>query len=50
MITIEKLGIILSPTDLDFENNGVFNAGIYQEGDTVHTLYRDWETDRKSVV
>ena len=40
MITIEKLGILLSPTDLDFENNGVFNAGIYQEGNILHILYR----------
>jgi hypothetical protein len=30
MITVEK-GVILSPTNLDFENNGVINPGIYQE-------------------
>jgi predicted GH43/DUF377 family glycosyl hydrolase len=40
MITVEKLGVILSPTNLDFENNGVINPGIYQDGDTVHILYR----------
>jgi hypothetical protein len=34
MITVEKLGVILSPTNLDFENNGVINPGIYQDGDT----------------
>jgi len=40
MITVEKLGIILSPTEREFENNGVLNPGIYQEGNTVHILYR----------
>jgi predicted GH43/DUF377 family glycosyl hydrolase len=40
MITVEKLRVILSPTNLDFENNGVINPGIYQDGDTVHILYR----------
>lgn len=50
MITIEKLGILLSPTDLDFENNGVFNAGIYQEGDTIHILYRAVEHGNFSTI
>ncbi|WP_396184986.1 pesticidal protein Cry7Aa [Flavobacterium sp.] len=40
MITVEKHGIILSPTEREFENNGVLNPGIYQEGNTVHILYR----------
>ena len=40
MITIEKHGIILSPTPKAFENKGVVNPGIYQEGEDVHFLYR----------
>lgn len=40
MVTVEKLGIILSPTDKEFENTGVLNPGVYQEGNTVHILYR----------
>ncbi len=40
MIAIEKYGIILSPTEREFENNGVCNPGIYQEGDSVHIFYR----------
>ena len=40
MITIEKHGIILSPTEIEFENKGVVNPGVYQEGDTVHLFYR----------
>lgn len=40
MIKVEKLGVILSPTDREFEKYGVLNAGIYQEGNTVHIFYR----------
>jgi len=40
MIKIEKEGIILSETELDFENEGVLNPAIIQEGNTVHMLYR----------
>jgi beta-1,2-mannobiose phosphorylase / 1,2-beta-oligomannan phosphorylase len=40
MVIIKKYGIILSPTEKEFENNGVFNPGIYQEGNTVHIFYR----------
>jgi beta-1,2-mannobiose phosphorylase / 1,2-beta-oligomannan phosphorylase len=40
MITIQKEGIILSETDLDFEKEGVLNPAIIQEGNTVHILYR----------
>jgi predicted GH43/DUF377 family glycosyl hydrolase len=50
MITIEKLGILLSPTDLDFENNGVFNAGIYQEDNVLHILYRAVEHGNLSTI
>ncbi|WP_445457597.1 glycoside hydrolase family 130 protein [Flavobacterium sp. HNIBRBA15423] len=40
MITIKREGIILSKTNLDFENDGVLNPAIIQEGNTVHVLYR----------
>jgi beta-1,2-mannobiose phosphorylase / 1,2-beta-oligomannan phosphorylase len=40
MITIKKEGIILSETELDFENDGVLNPAIMQEGNSVHVLYR----------
>ena len=38
-IPIEKLGIILSPSRLEFENNGALNPGIFQEGKEVHMFY-----------
>lgn len=50
MVTIEKLGIIMGPTDKPFENNGVFNPGIYQEGNTIHVLYRAVEHGNYSTV
>ena len=40
MITLKKEGIILSETELDFENDGVLNPAILQEGNTVHMFYR----------
>ncbi len=40
MIAIKKEGIILSETELEFENDGVLNPAIIQEGNTVHMLYR----------
>jgi predicted GH43/DUF377 family glycosyl hydrolase len=50
MVTIEKLGIILSPTDKEFENTGVLNPGIYQEGNTIHILYRAVQKGNYSTI
>jgi predicted GH43/DUF377 family glycosyl hydrolase len=50
MITVEKYGIILSPTDREFENNGTINPGIYQEGNTVHILYRAVQRGNLSTI
>lgn len=40
MIKIKKEGIILLKTELEFENEGVLNPAIMQEGNTVHMFYR----------
>ena len=40
MLTIEKLGIILGPTHKEFKNKRLLNPGIYQDGNTLHILYR----------
>ena len=50
MITIEKHGILLGPTEREFENNGVFNPGIYQDGNTVHILYRAVQDGNFSTI
>ena len=50
MITVEKYGVILSPTEREFENNGVLNPGIYQEGNTIHILYRAVQSGNFSTI
>lgn len=40
MVNVKKEGKLLSKTALVFENEGVLNPAIYQEGNTVHILYR----------
>ncbi|MBK0369898.1 glycoside hydrolase family 130 protein [Flavobacterium agrisoli] len=40
MKTLIKHGVILKRTNLDFENLGVLNPAVYQEGNTVHLFYR----------
>ena len=50
MKAIEKHGIVLGPTEREFENNGVCNPGIYQEGNTVHILYRAVQDGNFSTI
>jgi predicted GH43/DUF377 family glycosyl hydrolase len=40
MIEVKKEGVILRKTDIDFENEGVLNPAVTQEGDTIHIFYR----------
>jgi len=40
MIDVKKEGILLSKTDLEFENEGVLNPAAIREGDNVHIFYR----------
>ncbi|HLP95089.1 MAG TPA: hypothetical protein VK168_13690 [Saprospiraceae bacterium] len=40
MISVVKHGVILTKTDLGFENEGVLNPGAIREGNTVHLFYR----------
>ena len=40
MIEIKKEGIILSKTNLEFENEGVLNPAVIREGDSIHLFYR----------
>lgn len=50
MINVTKHGIILSKTDLSFENDSVLNPGIYQDGNTVHMLYRAVRSGNYSTI
>jgi beta-1,2-mannobiose phosphorylase / 1,2-beta-oligomannan phosphorylase len=40
MIEVKKEGILLSKTDLEFENEGVLNPAAIRVGDNVHLFYR----------
>lgn len=40
MNSLIKHGVILKRTHLDFENLGVLNPAVYQDGNTVHMFYR----------
>jgi beta-1,2-mannobiose phosphorylase / 1,2-beta-oligomannan phosphorylase len=40
MIEVKKEGILLSLTDLEFENEGVLNPAVIRENDSVHVFYR----------
>lgn len=40
MIEVKKEGVLLTKTNLEFENEGVLNPGVLREGDSVHLFYR----------
>ena len=40
MIKVKKEGILLSKTNLEFENEGVLNPAVIREGDSIHLFYR----------
>jgi predicted GH43/DUF377 family glycosyl hydrolase len=40
MIEVKKEGVLLTRTDLEFENEGVLNPAVMREGDSVHLFYR----------
>jgi predicted GH43/DUF377 family glycosyl hydrolase len=40
MVKVEKLGVILSKTEHDFENEGVLNPAVIADGGAIHMIYR----------
>ena len=50
MIKVTKHGVVLKKTDLSFENDSVLNPGIYQEGTTIHMLYRAVRNGNYSTI
>jgi predicted GH43/DUF377 family glycosyl hydrolase len=50
MVAIEKLGILMGPTERDFEKHGALNPGIFQEGNIVHLFYRAVEFGNISTI
>jgi beta-1,2-mannobiose phosphorylase / 1,2-beta-oligomannan phosphorylase len=50
MIKIKKEGIILKKTHLEFENDGVLNPAVMQEGNIVHLFYRAVQKGNYSTI
>ena len=50
MIKVKKEGIILKKSDLAFENDSVLNPGIFQDGNTIHMLYRAVRNGNYSTI
>ena len=40
MVRVRREGILLEPTDNEFENQAVLNPTIVQDGDILHLFYR----------
>ena len=50
MVEINKLGIILTKTDNNFEKEGVLNPAVIKIGDTIHMFYRAVAKDNYSTI
>ena len=50
MIKVKKEGIILEKTRHDFENEGVLNPAVYQEGESIHVFYRAVQKGNHSTI
>ena len=50
MLKVEREGIILKPTKLAFENEGVFNPGCIRVGKHVHMFYRAFSKKKRSTI
>ena len=50
MIKVKKHGVILEPTNLDFEKIGVFNPACIKVGNNVHMFYRAFSKDKRSTI
>ncbi len=50
MIEVKKEGVILSKTDLSFENEAVLNPAVIRDGDSVHLFYRAVRNSNHSSI
>ncbi len=50
MVIVNKLGIILSKTNNDFECDGVLNPAVIKVDDTIHLFYRAVAKDNHSTI
>lgn len=50
MVNVQKLGIVLAPTQNTFETRAVLNPGVFQDGNTIHIIYRAIADDYVSTL
>jgi predicted GH43/DUF377 family glycosyl hydrolase len=50
MIEVKKEGILLKKSGLEFENEGVLNPAIMQDGNTIHLFYRAVQSGNFSTI
>jgi predicted GH43/DUF377 family glycosyl hydrolase len=50
MLKVKKEGVLFEKTELAFENEGVLNPAVKQEGDTVHVFYRAVRKGNHSTI
>ncbi|PIR97482.1 MAG: pesticidal protein Cry7Aa [Candidatus Doudnabacteria bacterium CG10_big_fil_rev_8_21_14_0_10_41_10] len=50
MLKIKKHGVILEPSELEFEKKSVLNPGIWKDGEFVHIFYRAIDSQNKSTI
>jgi len=50
MIDVKKEGILLSKTELEFENTAVLNPAVIRENDSIHVFYRAVRAGNNSTI
>ena len=50
MLDVKKEGIIITHTQLEFENEGVLNPAVIRDGDSVHLFYRAVQYGNHSTI
>ena len=50
MVEVKKEGVLLSKTQLDFENEGVLNPAAIRDGEYIHLFYRAVSTGNHSTI
>lgn len=50
MITVQKLGVLLTKSNLEFENEGVLNPAVIEENGVIHMFYRAVRKGNHSTI
>lgn len=50
MIEVKKEGVLITNTQLEFENEGILNPAVIREGDSVHLFYRAVRKGNNSTI